>query len=69
MFKVGDAVEIVANTEFPGSDEPDELIGLQGVVTKVYSDGYVAIDLPAWKGLLFAPDELELVQYELELVQ
>lgn len=60
-LKVGDQIEVFANTQFPDTENPDELIGWKGVVTHVYGDGDVAVDFEDHKGLLFAPDELKVV--------
>lgn len=60
-MKIGDQVEVVANTEFPDTEDPDALIGLEGVISHIYKDKYMAVDFPHFSGLLFAPDEVKVV--------
>jgi len=62
MFKSDDKVVVVANTEYPESEQSEELIGWKGVITHVYASGAVSVDFTECKGLYFAANELELVK-------
>lgn len=69
-MKIGDRVKVIYDgfgEQYHPSE--DNLIGWTGVVTKIYFDGDLCVDLDpeqspdeALDGLLFHPDEVEVIQ-------